>query len=104
MSRTTNIISFDLKRCNCEVTVELHDYPIIQDAFALVRVRNYYINPMTGERKVPYVDSEFVFANGLEIEDRRNKILQGIVDTCGGYLSIAMKQRLLKKICVVINK
>lgn len=104
MSRTTNTISFDLKRCNCEVTVELHNYPIIQDAFSYVRIRNYYVNPMTGERKESFVDSKFIYANDLELEERRHEILQGIVDTLGGYLSIAMKQRLLKKICVVINK
>jgi hypothetical protein len=104
MSRTTNTISFDLKRCNCEVTIELHDYPYLKDAYAFVCVHNYYINPMTDERKVSYVDSKRIESNGLELEERRNDILQGIVDACGGYLSIAMKQRLLKKICVVINK
>lgn len=104
MSRTTNTISFDLKRCNCEVTIELHNFPYISNATAFVRIRTYYVNPMTGERKDSYVDSKTVNVYSLTIEERRHEILQGIVDTLGGYLSIAMKQRLLKKICVVINK
>lgn len=104
MSRTTNTISFDLKRCNCEVTIELHNYPYLKDAYAFVCVHNYYINPMTGERKVFYVNSKRLDVENLELEERRHEILQGIVNAFGGFLSIAMKQRLIKKICVVINK